>query len=456
MKRLAQRATKKKKSGVGKLSSPKPKNLVSPIYLTVPGSKNVTDPCGELHLRNLQFPTTIYHHMKQAQVEKLKLFVEGMKTFPGDEESMIRLLIRAPKLHSCESYGGCTRWAYDAVFFSDGQDRYEPADDVSFDVLGTFCPSCELSRRLIESNPIHYEVPEEDQILTPSSSGYTSESWEWGYDPVVDHCSVDRTVPGKSFWKLSEEKFRTFLTMLCSSLEVREFSQVLGAYRCGHRRVYVTEKTRNRGVENMDFQRDFLDRLKDLEEPRYFGEAMFQICIGEFNPLVGSENSKKENGPFSEDGDDHLFYSPSLTFNVLSSVIHGLSVKMYIGGGEHVFYCSKPSSPALPFRELRGLETFPEDTEFYPTFYVGVPGFSSLIIYSLLFLNEDIPGEFTRVVREDPQQFLRIVGGKIQRNGDNNEFRERLIDYKRNSTINGFEDSIVGLRKCLGGLGIKN
>jgi hypothetical protein len=98
------------------------------------------------------------------------------------------------------------------------------------------------------------------------------------------------------------------------------------------------------------------------------------------------------------------------------------------------------------------METFPEDPELYPMFYTGMGGFAPLIVYSLFYLNEDVPGEFHRVIMEDPQQFLKIVGGRIV---EVQEFRERLINYKRNVQIIDFSDSVLGLRKCLGGLGLK-
>jgi hypothetical protein len=413
MKRLAQRATKKKKTGVSKPSSQtNRKQFLTPVYLTVPGSKNVTDPYGEIYLRNYQFPTTIYEHMRRAQVEKLNLFIEGMKNFTGGEELMIRLLNRAPKLHAYEPLNGCTRWVYDGRYFADGQDRYEAVDDVSFDVLGTFCPSCELSRRLVESKPIHYEVPEENQVLTPSMAGFMNKNWTWA-----------------------------LLVMICTSLEIKEVSEILGAYVCGHRRVYVGERPEKKVFESMDFQRDFLDALVGLEQLRYFDKAMIRICLNEFKPFIDSE-----------DGDDHLFYSPSLTLNLLSGVIYGLSVKMYLGDREHVFHCSKPGIKGPLFREIREMETFPEDPELYPMFYTGMGGFAPLIVYSLFYLNEDVPGEFHRVIMEDPQQFLKIVGGRIV---EVQEFRERLINYKRNVQIIDFSDSVLGLRKCLGGLGLK-
>jgi hypothetical protein len=232
--------------------------------------------------------------------------------------------------------------------------------------------------------------------------------------------------------------------MVCVGLNVEETAVVLGAYKCGQRRVYIGEVPEKTSFDSMDFHKNFLDPLSSLEQPRYHGKAMFRIVLNEFNPFIGSGNE-----------DDQVFYSPSLSLNLLSDVVYGLSVKMYIGEREHVFYCSQTTVPQPSFRDLREMETFSEDPEHYPRVYVGIGGFSPMIMYSLFYLNEEVPGEFSRVVMEDSQQFLKTVSGKIVGSSDTKEFIERLINYKRNTQIRAFEDSVLGLRKCLGGLGFK-
>lgn len=440
MKRLAQKATKKKKTGVGKPAKRTGSEILPPTYLTIPGWKNISEPAGEIYVKSYQFPKTIYERMRAAQVEKLDLFIEGMKNFSGNSEVLLGLLNRAPELHSHESRNGCPRWVYNSVFMADGQDRYEATDDLSFNVLGTFCPSCELSRRLVEFKPIHYEVPEEGQVLVASTNGFLKENWTWAYDPIVDHCELDSSISGKSFWKLSVEKFRSLLVMVSAGLGIEGCAKILGGYVCGHRRVYVAETPSQGTMDSVDFQKDFLDPISEVEKPRYRGNTMFQICVSELNPLRGEEN---------------VFYSPTLTLNLLSDVIYGLSLKMYVGEREFVFYCSEPGPLKPTFRELRGLEGFPEIQDLYPTFYVGMRGFTPLILFSLFYLNEGVPGEFTRVVMEDPRGFVKFIGERFGEMEDAEEFRTRLIDYKRNIPITDFRDSIDGLRKCLGGLRVK-
>ena len=439
MKRLAQKAVKKRKTQRTKPEGRKIPNLL----LTENGGKNVVVPPGEDLLRNLQFPSTILTLLKEGQKEKFIEFLANIRNNNNpDEEKMIEYLNRQPRLHSYESRGGCGKWVYNSVFMNDGQDRYEAVDSISFDVLGTFCPSCEMIRRLVELKPVHYEVPEEGQTLTPSKRGFTEHDWRLAHDPIVDLCVPDRSVGGKTFWATSPDKLRSILAMVTCSVDYDEIGCLVGGYKCGNRRVYAGE-TFFGDYEEMDFQRGVVDRLYSLETTRYFSDASIRIMVNEFKPFVG------------EGGMDETLYKPDLVINPLSRVIYNISVRITVGGAEHVFYCPEPESPPITFSELRSMEDFPETLELYPRFYTGFGGYGPIIAYSLLYLNESSGGEFTKVFQEDPEQFYKIAGLRISGEDQVRVFRERLMSYKREGYGNDFQSFLRGIRMCLGGLEIK-
>jgi len=440
MKRLVQRAIKKRKPGRNSEQNPGRNSQPS-------SQRNLTEPPGEYLLTDLQYPSTILHHMKSAQREKFTGFLSGIRDREIDEETMGDLLDRQPTLHRFTSRNGCGKWVYNSRFMSDGQDRFETTDDISFDVLGSFCPSCELSRRLMELKPVHYEVPEEGETLVPSSEGFTDRNWSIGYDPVVDRCSADKSVNGKCFWDLSPDRFRGLLAMVTNVKDYKEIACIVGGYVCGNRRVYVSEIFKGVGYEDreMDFQTDVVDVLYGMEEPRYFSDVSIQITVNEFNPIV------------EESEGDQVFYSPSMILNPLSRIIYNMSVRLQIGTREHIFHCSETPTPNISFQVLRSLTEFPEWGDAYPKFYTGVRGYGPIFAYAVFYMNDPPDGNFSRIVHEDPRQFYKIVGLRIgnEREDAIRVFRERIIELKKKITMHTLDDTIKIIRMCLGGLEIK-
>jgi hypothetical protein len=435
MKKIAQKALKKKHPHTPKQAP----QTIPNLYLTAPGARNVTDPPGEILIRNYQFPRSIESAMREAQQARFRGLVSKLRETSSGEK-MIEILNKPPPLHEHESRLGCTRWVYDSVFMDDGQDRYEPADDISFDVLGTFCPSCELARRLVEFKPVHYTVPAEGETLSASTEGFTGKRWEVVHDPVTNHCTADTTVQGKIFWSMSSDLFRVVLAMVLCAGNYSEVGSLLGGYRCGGRRVFVAELLETRDSQDIDFIENVLRRLSSLEDPRFVSDVSVRITLGEFNPYVMG-------------GGDEVASTPSLTINPASRIIHNLSIRIQMERSEHIFHCPSAGSP-YKFGDLANLAEFPETDYAYPRMYTGVGGYAPILAYALLYLNETPPGEFTRIIHEEPSQFYKLCGVRIA-DTDIKEFRERLMVCKRTTVFTNFNSSIKALRMCLSGLEIK-
>jgi hypothetical protein len=439
------------KKGTAKLKKPLviKENLPSHKLGELGNYKGIT---GEEYLRDYQYPQTIFNVCQKLEREKFERFVDGLT---GNEEDVhpSEILKNCDSGEPQKSEAGCLRWVYDHKFFNDGQERYEAADDVSFDVRGNFCYRCEMARRLVELRPIAYETPTEFGKATFEEEGFTRRLWEWNSEEEKLVRNNDR-----DFIELSTDAFKSMLIMLKAfGLYEEELRGCAGSYRCGGRRVYVLEKMTpyaSSASESLDYQEDIARTIRNLETPRKLlnGKVEVSILVSEINPFVTSKGSGNNNK--EEDGnDDQCFYNPRLTLNINSNVVHTLSIRMdFPETGQQICFVCPGKDNLIDYRLISSLDSFPEIEPYYPAVFYGRRNVGEVLLYGLMFLMNPDESEFANVVNNKPTDFYKLCSNAFDRvNAES--FRRRLILHKRNyrtfafpKAINSLRDSIIGLK----------
>lgn len=434
-----------------------PRREAIPDYLPVTeDAENLRFPPGDLTTETLHYPKTILRSLTTAQKDKwdhiVATFAGGMH--PRDEDTVAALRTPAPLHAEGASFLGCTRHVYDASRRTDGRQlRWEPDDDVSFDVKNAQCPSCELYRRLVELTPVIYEVPEEGEIPNPPTEGYLpGEQWEIITVPD-DPSFTTETADGVKYWNLSRA---TMLSVLVPALShaaggrgYPQFRSVLGGSVCGGQRVFVARKKPEDGEgarddEELDFERGVLQALTTLESTFVEGGVSFTLTLSEFSP------NESDGDVYHGDGGIVLDpLSPTL-LSSLTLVVRSKSI------GDHVLRTRPAHTPAIPMRHLMSSSTIPDSDYCYPDIFAGRQGWGALITYCLVFLMEkkENGGEVERTIADSPEQFF-YYGEKVMSHEELEELRSRLLFLKRTSYPHSFYPTLKLLRRNLQGLRMK-
>lgn len=410
---------------------------------------------GENFIRDFQYPQTIRNVMRDMEIAKFKTFADRLLR---DPLSPIKAFDEIDG--SDYSKEGCLRWTYDHVFFNDGQERYEAADDISFDVRGHFCYRCEMARRLVELRPIAFESAD---ISHPHpefvGDGYTSKKWSWMDEPALRRCtltSLDEETPetpnGEFVCELSPDLFRALITMLQTTAGYSELRETGMSYLCGGRRMYVSESENTHFKPNtdLDYQLDIVDRLRELANPRKLLDQTVEVSIvvSEINPFM---MDKGEGSGYL----DECFYDPRLVVNQASRIIHSMSVRLGFGPGKPMFLFVCPETIHGLIRydiALRHLTSFPDNDIYYPAMFYGRRYVSEVIMYSVMYLMERVPGgEFSKVVDESPEEFYKI-GRRVFTVQEADFFRKRLVFHKRSGRIKNYPSMIKAIRNSFVGL----
>jgi len=410
---------------------------------------------GDEYVRDYQYPQTIFNVCQKMEREKFERFISELMgnqvdTYPGD------ILRNCDSGEPRFSEQGCLRWVYDHKFFNDGQERYEAADDVSFDVRGNFCYHCELARRLVELRPIAYETPTEFGKAAFDNNGFMGKLWEWNSESSLEQPIRNNN---QEFIELSPDAFKSLLIMLKAfGLYEGELRGCAGSYRCGGRRVYVLEKNNpytSSFTDSLDYQQDIVQTIRNLETPRKLlnGKVEVSVLVSEINPFVttsgGNNKEDKEDG-----NEDQCFYNPRLTLNINSNVVHSLSIRMNLleTGQRFCFVCPKRDN-LVDYWLTSSLDSFPELEPYYPAMFYGRSHVGEVLLYGLMFLMNPQESEFSNVVNNKPSDFHKICSNLFDREEDAESFRRRLILHKRNyrtftfpRAINSLRDSLVGLK----------
>ena len=403
---------------------------------------------GEEYVRDYQYPQTIFNVCQKLEREKFERFVDGLlnnqdDTYPGE------ILRNCDSGEPQKSEVGCLRWVYDHKFFNDGQERYEAADDISFDVRGNFCYRCEMARRLVELRPIAYETPTEFGKAEFEEEGFMGKLWEWNSE---EEKSIRNNHP--EFCELSTDAFKSLLIMLKAfGIYEEELRGCAGSYRCGGRRVYILEKMTPYSAtskESLDYQQDIAQTIRNLETPRRLlnGKVEVSVLVSEINPFVTSSNNKEEDG-----NNDQCFYNPRLTLNINSNVVHSLSIRMTFPEiGQQICFVCPLRDNLVDYRLTSSLDSFPEIEPYYPAMFYGRRNVGEILLYGLMFLMNPEESEFANVVNNKLSDFHKICSNVFDKT-DAESFRRRLILHKRNyrsfafpRAINSLRDSIIGLK----------
>jgi hypothetical protein len=439
--------------------------LLPPRPMTTEEANNIRPTCqGDNFVRDFQYPQTIRAIMREMENYKFNQFIEELRKNPLEPS-------KAFEATDARDYSpeGCLRWVYQHRFFNDGQERYEAADDVSFDVRGNFCYRCEMARRLVELRPIAFEAPAaSDPYPEFVSEGYTRKHWTWGDEPAQNQCtlfSLDEEVPetpnGDFVCELSSDLFRALLTMVQSAgnNDYQALRETATSYRCGARRVYVFETENNhtkQPTNELDYQMDIVDGLRELATPRKVNDrgVDVSIIVSEINPFVVDEAESHRGSSI------HLsecFYNPRMVVNQVGRVIHSMSVKLSYGPGNpsYLFVCPEVSHGLVRYdMALRGdqITTFPDNELYYPTMFYGKSHLTEVILYSVMYLMERTNnGEFSRVVNEKPEEFYKICRRAF--NPHEAEFyRKRLVLHKRNGKVKNYPSTLKAIRNSFLGL----
>lgn len=402
-------------------------------------AKNIRELSGENVIRYLHYPTTILGYMLEAQRKKLDFFMNHFERCSNEYE--MSKLFNSP---SYKSESGCLRWVYSSVMYNDGQERFEAMDDLSFNVRGQFCPNCELSRRMEEYLPIHYEVPKEGETIKASTDGYTKQRWTIFYEPSVKECTLDDTDPRIKYWTMSSDLFRDLLGMLANlSTPDNYIRPIPYSYECGGKKVFLTEipqEVVENPTEIMDLETNMFQPLKQIEMVRNYGSYKIQIMTSLLNPFVSDRKDY-----------DHVYFNPLLTLNSMSSIIHNLTIRITNPMGfQTVFICPEMEAP-FKISEIKSLDSFVEEPSLYPHIFYNIPGISRLLMYQTLFLTDAPDGEITTMVYQKPELFIKLLGNRFQPN-ELMEIRNRLVYYKQFQEPKSFRQIIDIIRKTLSGV----
>jgi hypothetical protein len=435
--------------------------LLPPRPMTAADVLNIRPTCrGDNFVRDFQYPQTIRAIMRDLENYKFNQFTDELRKNP-------LLPSKAFEVADGRDYStdGCLRWVYHHRFFNDGQERYEAADDISFDVRGNFCYRCEMARRLVELRPIAFEAPDaSDPYPEVVKDGYTSKHWTWVDEPAQNQCtlfSLDEEVPetpnGDFVCELSSDLFKALLTMVQSSGgEYQGLREACTSYRCGSRRVYVLETENNHSKpqsKDLDYQMDIVSGLRELASPRKISDRGVEVSIivSEINPFV-IDDVEANRGTYLNE----CFYNPRMVVNQASRVIHSMAIKLNYGPGNpsYLFVCPEVSHGLVRYDlALRGdTITFPDNELYYPAMFYGKTHLTEVILYSVMYLMERTnEGEFSRVVNEKPEEFYKICRKAF--NPHEAEFyRKRLVLHKRNGKVKNYPSTIKAIRNSFLGL----
>lgn len=418
----------------------KQRATTQPLRELVPhDAKNVRELSGENIIRYLHYPTTILVYMMEGQKKKFDYFM-GHFEKASSEGEMVRLF-DSP---TYSSKSGCLRWVYSSVMYNDGQDRFEAMDDLAFNVRSQFCPNCELSRRMEECLPIHYEVPREGETIKASTDGYTKQRWTLFYEPAVRECSLDDADPRIKYWTLSSDLFRDLLGMISNSMDYQNtVRQTPFSYECGGKKVFLTvipEEVVENPTEIMNLETNMFQPLRRVEMVRNYGGYKIQVMTSLINPFVSDRKDY-----------DHVYFNPLLTINSMSSIVHNLTIRITNPlGFQTVFVCPEIEAP-FRISEIKAIETFVDEPSMYPHILYNIPGISRLLMYQTLFLTDAPDGEVTTMVYQKPELFISHLGTMIPRE-ELMEIRNRLIYYKQFQEPKTFRQIIDIIRKTLSGV----
>jgi len=415
---------------------------------------------GENFIRDFQYPQTIRNVMRETEIEKFRAFVESLYGAPLDPQAAFGAANE--KNYSRE---GCLRWIYDNKFFNDGQERYEAADDVSFDVRGNFCYRCEMARRMVELRPIAFEAPDASHPYPEFvTDGFTNKNWTWMDEASIGRCTLvslgeeePETANGNFICELSPDLFRSLLTMVQATTGYKELREVGTSYLCGSRRVYVTEATPGTiqgQAGDLDYQMDIANSLRELATPRKINDrgAEVSVIVSEINPFM-IDDTETSGGYLNE-----CFYAPRLVVNQWSRVIHSMAVRLNFGLGKSsfLFVCPEYAPGTVDYQTVWSLPYFPDNDFYYPAMFYGRSHLSDIILYSVMYLMEgsgNSDGGFSKVVNENPEEFYKICRrGLSPREAE--FYRQRLIIHKRNGRIKNYPSMVKAIRNSFFGLSV--
>lgn len=421
-----------KRKNLKKTTRKPPHRETLPTY-TIGEGGNFRGLTGEVLVKDYQYPRTILAVCGDMERKKFERFVEGLV---GETTSEVN-----------GGGEGCLRWVYDHVFFNDGQERYEAADDVSFDVRGSFCSHCELARRLVELRPIAFDTPSDFGKAEFETDGFTHTSWDW-FSERDDGKKEGYKESGNAVVEMSPSRFRSLLVMIKSFDEDDRMGirKCAFSYTCGGRRVYVMERVpimNDTPMETLDYQDDVVKTIRELEKPRKLleGRVEVSIMVSEFDPFLSGKST------------DHCYYNPRLILNIGSDIVHSLSVKLTVADRTFLFVCPNPTPTAISidYELTRSLDTFPSCDLYFPAMYYGNGDIGEVLLYSLMFLMGRNDIEFSDVVRNRPEEFYRTCRSYFDQT-DCEALRQRLIYHKGNNESLTFPRAVASIRDSLVGL----
>lgn len=423
----------------------KPKSLLQTHRVISPlDGNNVRELSGETLLRHMQYPTTILKFMKDRQGNILDNLVKNLDrcTLPEKMVSLIR-----GQYVKYESEIGCLRHFYRSEFRNDGQMRYEAMDDLSFDICGSFCPNCELSRRMCENLPVHYSVPEENEILDAPMDGFTEEHWTTFGEPDDTHVELNEEDPRIRYWTLSSTLFRDLLTLLSSvGLDDGVMNRMVHSYGCGGVRFYVSEHpdVERENIQEIDISQNILQRISKLEKTRvYRNSHKVNIFASEISPFVKTSGGNEVF--YDEDGNMHL--------DVRSRVIHGMSIRFTNSMGfQNVFICPEINDE-VSMTFVKSIPELVTDNFMLPRLYYNVPGIGVLLMMVVLYLSSDPNSEYSQMVSSDPA-FMDRLGIIITDSEELGRIRKAMIDIKLDNKYETYREMVKMTRVILEGLRI--
>lgn len=422
----------------------KPKSLLQTHrVISPPEGTNVRELSGETLVRHMQFPTTILKFMKDRQKNMFDAFMKNVDRCTTAEKMVT--LIRGQYV-KYESQRGCLRWHHKSVFMDDGQARFEAADDLSFDICGSFCPNCELSRRICESLPVHYSVPEENEKITAPMDGFTETRWMRHTEPDNTDAVLEDGDPRVKYWMLSAPLFRDLLAMMGSSGYLQFTNEIVHSYGCGGMRCYVASEPANMqdALKTIDITNNILNTLATLEKTHVYKSAYkINIYASEISPFIRGA------------GDNHVYYDETgnMCLDLRSEVIHGMSVRMTNSMGfQNVFVCPEMKT-GMTMEFVKSFTEFFPDKSMYPTMYYNVPGIGILLMLIILFLSSDQASELSQMVYTD-SSFMDRLGIYITSQDDIRRVRKAMLEMKVNSNYESYSDMVNICRIIIQGMNI--
>lgn len=424
----------------------KPKSLLQTHRVLSPTeASNVRELHGETLIRHMQYPSTILKFMRDRQVSMFDSFIKNLDKCVSSEKMMN--LIRGQHV-KYESKVGCLSNFYKSEYRDEGQPRYEAVDDISFDICGSFCPNCEMSRRLCEILPVHYSVPEENEKIDAPLDGFTGINWERHCEPDETYIYLNENDPRIRYWTLSPVLFRDLLVMICSSgLSNDVLLDMVHSYSCGGMRYYVAEKKVDNSSEyqkSIDIAYNILNKLSNLEKPHiYKNMCKVNIYASEVSPFV-KENYLNQVY-YDGDGDMHL--------DVRSSVIHGMSIRITNQMGfQNVFICPDIVTD-LSMTFIKTITEFQPDNFLYPRIYYNLPGMSILLMTLVLYMTSKPGSELFEMVETD-DDFMAKFGIILTSENEKGTVRKAMLEAKLTSNFKTYEDIVSICRIIIQGISI--